>query len=175
VYYEGGKESSIRGVRLRVDKKGVTVMGKKDGKVLKGSRETPLEASSWAFYDADAFEEATLGIVIQAEDADTTRTICGSSDLCKKLHKLRQTGQSRFPSWVHSAYPFTGRGWPAGSTLPGVRWICQPRRETPGWTTAHRSAGPERIVALDSRVVLMLQKVILTDQRLQVSFPNRLS
>jgi hypothetical protein len=31
-----------------------------------------LEASSWAFHDADAFEEATLGIDIQAEDADTT-------------------------------------------------------------------------------------------------------
>jgi hypothetical protein len=30
VYYEEGKESSIRGVRLRADTKGVTVMGKKD-------------------------------------------------------------------------------------------------------------------------------------------------
>jgi hypothetical protein len=30
VYYEEGKGSSIRGVRLRVDKEGVTVMGKKD-------------------------------------------------------------------------------------------------------------------------------------------------
>ena len=26
----------------------------------------------WAFHDADAFEEAVMGIVIQADDADTT-------------------------------------------------------------------------------------------------------
>jgi hypothetical protein len=30
VYYEEGKGSSIRGVRLRVDTKGVTVVGEKD-------------------------------------------------------------------------------------------------------------------------------------------------
>jgi hypothetical protein len=30
VYYEEGKGSSIRGVRLRVDSKGVTVVEKKD-------------------------------------------------------------------------------------------------------------------------------------------------
>ena len=36
------------------------------------------------------------------------------------------------------------RGWPAGSTWPGVRRIGQPGPETPGWTTAHRSAGPNK-------------------------------
>ena len=46
-----------------------------------------MEASSWAFHDADAFEEAVMGIVIQAEDADTTGAICGSSDLCNILRK----------------------------------------------------------------------------------------
>ena len=54
----------------------------------------------------DMLEEALAGI------------LGAGADLCKKLHTLRQTGQSRFQSCVHSAYPFTGRGWQASSEEP---------------------------------------------------------
>ena len=36
-----------------------------------------LEASSWAFHDADTFEEAVLKAVNLGDDADTTGAICG--------------------------------------------------------------------------------------------------
>jgi ADP-ribosyl-[dinitrogen reductase] hydrolase len=36
-----------------------------------------LEASLWAFHDADTFEEAVLKAVNLGDDADTTGAICG--------------------------------------------------------------------------------------------------
>lgn len=36
-----------------------------------------LEASLWAFFDADTFEEADLKAVNLGDDADTTGAICG--------------------------------------------------------------------------------------------------
>jgi ADP-ribosyl-[dinitrogen reductase] hydrolase len=36
-----------------------------------------LEASLWAFHDADTFEEAVLKAVNLGDDADTTDAICG--------------------------------------------------------------------------------------------------
>jgi ADP-ribosyl-[dinitrogen reductase] hydrolase len=36
-----------------------------------------LEASLWAFHDADTFEEAVLRAVNLGDDADTTGAICG--------------------------------------------------------------------------------------------------
>ena len=36
-----------------------------------------LEASLWAFHDADSFEEAVLKAVNLGDDADTTGAICG--------------------------------------------------------------------------------------------------
>ena len=36
-----------------------------------------LEASLWAFHDADTFEEAVLRAVNLGDDADTTGAVCG--------------------------------------------------------------------------------------------------
>ena len=38
-----------------------------------------LEASLWAFHDADSFEEAVLKAVNLGDDADTTGAICGNA------------------------------------------------------------------------------------------------
>ncbi len=43
-----------------------------DGTVVKS-----LEASLWAFHDADTFEAAVLKAVNLGDDADTTGAICG--------------------------------------------------------------------------------------------------
>ena len=72
-----------------------------------------LEASLWAFHDADTFEEAVLRAVNLGDDADTTGAICG---------------QLAGAYWGESGNPRTVAVWPGTNGHAGERPGGHPRR-----------------------------------------------